>query len=128
MRDVLVAAKIAPEGQKLSRVNLLEIEKALRENPYLMSANCYYTDKGVLCIDVTPRKPILLVMASNGQRYYLDEKGSTMPANRFCLPLCVATGNITKEYAACCPWHAFSMPTNSGTGRWNRYTWRMPTM
>ena len=100
VRDVLVAAKIAPEGQKLSRVNLLEIEKVLRENPYLMSANCYYTDKGVLCIDVTPRKPILLVMASNGQRYYLDEKGSTMPANRFCLPLCVATGNITKEYAA----------------------------
>ncbi len=100
VRDVLVAEKIAPEGQKLSRVNLLEIEQSLRNDPYLMSANCYYTDKGVLCIDVMPRKPILLVMANNGKPYYLDEQGATMPANRFSLPLCVATGNITKEYAA----------------------------
>lgn len=99
IRDVLVAKKVAPEGQTLNRVNLLEIERYLEDNPYIASCNCYHTDKGVLCIEVMPRRPILLVMPHDGQRYYVDAEGATMPADRFNLPLCVATGNITKEYA-----------------------------
>ena len=57
------------------------------------------SDRGTLCINVTPQKPILMVMAENGEQYYLDKEGATMPLDKFNLQLCVATGNITPQFA-----------------------------
>ena len=38
-------------------------------------------------------------MQNNGENYYLDGSGAIMPVNNMNIDLCVATGNITKEYA-----------------------------
>jgi cell division protein FtsQ len=99
VQSVLKKEKIVLEGEKLGNINLEEIENCLEDNPYIDSAECYHSDRGTLCINVTPQKPILMVMAENGEQYYLDKEGATMPLDKFNLQLCVATGNITPQFA-----------------------------
>ncbi len=100
IHSLLKKQKIALQGEKLSQINLQEIEDLLKENPYIDSVDCYHTDRGALCISVFPQKPILMVMAGNGEKYYVDRRGNTMPLDKFNLSLCVATGNISKDFAA----------------------------
>ena len=95
----LTKNKISPEGQKVCQINLAQIEQCLKENPYIDNASCHYSTSGILCVHVHPRKPILHVMAQNGEEYYMDENGNTMPVGNFNLNLCVATGQIKKDYA-----------------------------
>ena len=99
VQSVLKKEKIVLEGEKLGNINLEEIENCLEDNPYIDSAECYHSDRGTLCINVTAQKPILMVMAENGEQYYLDKEGATMPLDKFNLQLCVATGNITPQFA-----------------------------
>lgn len=99
VQSILKKQKIVLEGEKLSQINLQEIENCLRKNPYIDSADCYHSDRGALCINVIPQRPILMVMAENGEEYYMDRKGATMPLDMFNLQLCVATGNITPQFA-----------------------------
>ncbi len=100
IHSILKKNKIALKGEKLSQINLQEIEDLLKENPYIDSVDCYHTDRGALCISVFPQRPVLMVMAAGGEQYYVDRKGNTMPMDKFNLSLCVATGNISREFAA----------------------------
>ena len=38
-------------------------------------------------------------MPQNGEDYYLDKNGLTMPVGNFNMDLCIATGNISKQFA-----------------------------
>ena len=60
---------------------------------------CFFTNSGSLCIKVLPRHPVLHIIAQNGEDYYVDNQGETMPVGNVNVDLCVATGNITKDYA-----------------------------
>ena len=99
VQNILAHNKISPEGQHLCRIDMPNIEKKLTQNPYIKSALCYHTSEGKLCILVSLMQPILHVIANNGEEYYLDRTGENMPIGNFNLNLCIATGNITKEYA-----------------------------
>lgn len=100
VQSILEKQKITVKGESLGRIDLQEIESCLEENPYIDSVECFHSDRGALCINVIPQKPILMVMAENGEQYYLDRKGATMPIDNFNLELCVATGNITPQFAS----------------------------
>ena len=91
--------KVDAEGKRLSEIDLLMIDSVITESPYVDRVKCYYTGSGTLCIQVTPQHPILHVMAQNGEDYYLDSKGVTMPVDTIKADLCVATGNISKDFA-----------------------------
>ena len=99
VRDIITQHKIYPEGQKLSQINLNDIETAVKTSPYVDSVLCYYTPKGTLCVKVNPVKPIIQIIAANGQQYYMDDKGKVLPTSDFDLDLCLATGNITPQTA-----------------------------
>ena len=96
---ILSQHKIAPEGQTEDQTNLSEIEKILDDDPCIGESHCYFTPTGILCIQVSPLQPILHVLAQNGEEYYLDKTGCTMPIKHFNLDVCVATGQISKDYA-----------------------------
>ncbi|MBO5660639.1 MAG: cell division protein FtsQ/DivIB [Bacteroidaceae bacterium] len=96
---ILSKHKISPKGQQLCHIDLPQIEKLVKENPYIAEADCFYTGQGLLRIEVTPLCPILHVIAQNGEDYYLDNSGSIMPVGDMNIDLCVATGNISQKFA-----------------------------
>ena len=96
---ILHRHKLDAEGRKLSEIDLPMIDSIIMESPYIARSRSYFTGGGTLCIQVTPQHPILHVMAQNGEDYYLDNKGVTMPVDTVKADLCVATGNISKDFA-----------------------------
>lgn len=97
--SIVSAANVPIQGQPVRDIDIKRIEAGIRSCPYIDSVICYYTPEDLMCIRVRPRKPILHVMADNGENYYMDGRGNDMPAGRFCLDLSLATGNITKQFA-----------------------------
>ena len=100
VRSILTRNKISPEGMKISDVDLAQIEKLMLDESHIERASCYYDAAGKLCIKVVPQQPILHVISQRGEDYYLSSTGLPMPTATFNVDLCVATGNITKEFAA----------------------------
>ena len=100
VRSILTRNKISPEGMKISEVSLEQIEQLMLEESHIERASCYYDAAGRLCIKVVPQQPILHVISQKGEDYYLSSTGLTMSTGTFNVDLCVATGNITKKFAA----------------------------
>ncbi len=96
---MLEKRKCDPTGQKMDRVMLSRIEETLRKNPYIEDVTSYKTPGGKVCVRIRQRIPILHVMSSDGQDYYLDRDGGQMPKSSYYADLAVATGNITLQYA-----------------------------
>ena len=99
IHNILTKNKIFAEGQKLSSIDIQGLEEILQKDPYIDSARCYCSAASHLCIQVIPQHPILHIIQDNGENYYLDGSGATMPVDNMNIDLCVATGNITKDYA-----------------------------
>ena len=100
VRSILTRTKISPEGMKISEVSLEQIEQLMLEESHIERASCYYDAAGRLCIKVVPQQPILHVISQKGEDYYLSSTGLSMSTGTFNVDLCVATGNITKKFAA----------------------------
>ncbi len=100
VRSILTRNKVQPEGMKISEVNLERIEQLMLDESHIEHASCYYDAAGRLCIRVVPQQPILHVISQKGEDYYLSSTGLPMATEAFNVDLCVATGNITKKFAA----------------------------
>ncbi len=96
---ILSSANVRIHNQPIRDINLNGVEAIIQNSPYIDSVICYYTPEDWMYVVVTPRNPILHVMAGNGENYYMDAQGNDMPTGDFALDLCLATGNITKQYA-----------------------------
>lgn len=99
IQELLTKNKFYVEGQKLSAIDIHSLEKLLCADPYIDSAICYCSAASHLFIQVIPQRPILHIMQNNGESYYLDGSGATMPVGYMNLDLCIATGNINKNFA-----------------------------
>lgn len=80
-------------------INANDIENLILASPYVDSVICYYTPENLMCIRVFTRIPVLHVINNSGDSYYMDMNGNDMPTNEFLMDICLATGNITKQYA-----------------------------
>lgn len=86
-------------GRDLKLININEIEKALKANPYIAFAKVYADMDGVLRIEVKQRQPILRIINAGGQDYYIDNDGLKMPMSpNFTANVLVATGNILEGF------------------------------
>ena len=95
----LVKQKISPIGQKMNEINTRQLEDALKQHPLIGNVECYRIPNGRIGIEVTQRIPILRIMASNGENYYLDEKGKTMPTANNAANVAIVTGHVNKAFA-----------------------------
>lgn len=100
IKSILTRNGIYPLGKPLNDVRVRAIEDALEKSPFVDRARCYKTTGGHVCISVTQRMPLIRVKADNGDDYYLDSRGGIMPNTRYTTDLIVATGNISRRYAA----------------------------
>ena len=99
IREWLTTHKTFPEGEKLSDIDLAAMESVLEENPYIENALCYTTAEDKVAIRVTPRIPLLHVINQNGDDFYIDNQGGTMPRGHHTVDLIVMTGNVHRSSA-----------------------------
>lgn len=98
--QMLGEQKCNPVGRLMDEVALGQVEAVLLKSPYIEDVTAYKTPGGKVCIAIRQRLPILHVMPDGGEDYYIDRTGSQMPKSYFSAHLPVATGHITREYAA----------------------------
>ena len=99
IRELLVSKKLFPEGKLLEEVDLTSMEKELTGSPYIDEALCFKTAEGRIVIRVTPRVPVLHVLNSDGEDFYIDNRGGIMPRGYHTIDLLVMTGNVPKKTA-----------------------------
>ena len=95
----LQKAHIYPLSRQMANINTREIEETLKMSPFVKTAECYKTQDGCVCINLTQRMPIVRIKAANGDDYYVDDKNSIMPNSHYTSDLIIATGSISKVYA-----------------------------
>lgn len=89
-----------PYGKQINEINTLAIQEALISNQMLKSAEVFVTSGGGIRAVVKQKTPILRVIASTGENYYIDKDGAKMPTSSLStIYLPVATGNIKEEFA-----------------------------
>lgn len=92
--------KMNPIGKPIDSIRTELLEAELRKHPLIDQVECYKTPSNKICIEVSQRIPILRVMNSSGENYYIDNKGIVMPPDAKCVAhLAVATGEIEKSFA-----------------------------
>jgi cell division protein FtsQ len=99
VEQLIVQSKCPIQGRNIKDIDTRTIEASIQNNPYIDSVACHYTSTNLLCIRVLPRRPVLHVISDNGEKYYMDINGNDMPTDVFLQDLCLATGNISKDYA-----------------------------
>jgi len=86
-------------GRNLEQINIHRIEQKLQSNPYIGFAKVYADMDGVLRIEIKQRQPILRILNSTGQDFYIDNDGLKMPISpNFTANVLVATGNIQEVF------------------------------
>jgi cell division protein FtsQ len=100
--DIIAAlkqARLYPVEQPMRTVNTDKIELELRRNGLISQVEAYKTASGTIKIKITEKKPILRIMTAS-EDYYIDSKGSIMPANiKYAVYAPIASGYIEKSLA-----------------------------
>ena len=96
---ILTKEKISPIGKKMEEINTRQMEDVLKKHPLIGEVECFRIPNGKIGIEVTQRIPLLRIMAANGENYYLDEKGVTMPTANNAANVAVVTGYVDKGFA-----------------------------
>lgn len=82
-------------GQALNTIDLDGIEDILSELRELECVEVYTTADGVLHIDADQRDPMMRVITSYGNNYYIDKYGHVIPHSQTYTPrMIVVSGNI----------------------------------
>jgi cell division protein FtsQ len=99
IKKILERNQIYPLDKHMKMINPRTIEDVLKRSPFVNTAQCYATQDGHVCINITQRLPIVRIKSNNGDDYYLDDQGGIMPNSRYTSDLIIATGHISKRFA-----------------------------
>lgn len=91
--------KLSPIGKKMGEINTRQLEEELGQHTLIGNVECFRTVGNRIGISVTQRVPILRVMAANGENYYVDDKGHTMPIPNSAANVAIVTGHVDKAFA-----------------------------
>lgn len=76
------------------------LEKIINTNPFIENAEVFSTIDGNLTISVIQRRPVLRVMNTRDEDFYIDKMGVFMPVSeKFTAPVIVANGYIFNSYS-----------------------------
>jgi cell division protein FtsQ len=87
-------------GQPRSSIDVAAIEKALNSHPDIKNAEVFLSIDGKLSVEVKQRRPLVRIINTDGESYYLDEEGKPMPlSDKFSARVLIANGNIFEPYS-----------------------------
>ena len=99
IQNLLKQKKLLPMKKQQQDITVRQLEEVLDEHPFVKKAECYLTSGGNVAIDIYQRIPILRVMSSNGEDYFVDSEGKIMRAPGRSVHVVVATGAIDRAFA-----------------------------
>jgi cell division protein FtsQ len=88
------------EGKTMNKINLLEIEQILKDNPFIIKAQVYATLDGEIKIKVAQKNPIARIINKEDESFYVDSAGYFMPLTDNCTPrVLIVNGEINESYS-----------------------------
>ena len=88
------------ENTSLKNINVNYLERLMYSNPWVERANVYLSIDGVVDIEIEQRQPILRIINTDGETYYMDTNGKLMLWSPDFTPrMLIASGNIKEKYA-----------------------------
>ncbi len=82
------------------RIQLRELEQLIAGLPHVQRAHAYRTIDGSIHIKTSQKQPVLRVITSNNDSYYIDSDGGMIPlSGRYTARVIVATGHIYNPYS-----------------------------
>jgi len=88
-------------NQKLKDIRVVEIENALNAHPAIEKADVSVDINGRAEIKVTQRKPVVRIMNTQGESYYIDSNGKLMPlSDNYSARVPFANGLIIEGYSS----------------------------
>jgi cell division protein FtsQ len=97
--NLIVKTTGNPQGKSLSEASIADVESALRKQPCVSSAQAYVSMDGKLRIQIEQRIPVLRVLNSYNETFYLDSFGYKIPVTGIKSPdVLVANGFIHEKY------------------------------
>jgi cell division protein FtsQ len=99
LRSILFSAGDSLIGTRINKLPLSLLELLVRNNKYVSDADVSVDIAGNLSLSVQQRRPLLRVVNSNNQSYYLDSRGFKMPlSDLYSARVLVANGAIAEGY------------------------------
>jgi cell division protein FtsQ len=87
-------------GRLMENINLHELEKKLKANPFIELAKVYADMDGIIKVEISQRQPIIRVMNQFDQDYYIDQHGVKIPLSaNFTARVLAANGYIDEVFA-----------------------------
>lgn len=87
-------------NKPMSKINVYELEKCLNAHPSIANAEVAVSVSGDVSINITQRKPLVRIINTSGESFYLDNKATLMPlADHYTARVLVVNGVITESYA-----------------------------
>ena len=82
-------------GKQLHAINISLLEKIIDANPFVLKAQVFSTVDGKLVVEVRQRTPIVRVINTFNESFYIDDGGVLMPiSEKFSAHVPVANGQI----------------------------------
>ncbi len=96
---ILLANNEPLVGRDLSKINIHQLEKALKANPFIEYAKVFADMDGIIRVQIKQREPVLRVMNMQNQDFYIDQQGLKIPmSGNFTAHVLVATGFIAEIF------------------------------
>ncbi len=95
--ELLYKKKKKVLGYGIDSLNISEVEKILFNHSAIKHCEVYKTIDGVLNIEIEQRNPVVRIINSKNQSYYIDEDATIMSlSNKYTSRVIVANGNINE--------------------------------
>ncbi len=99
VQRMLSQHKISPKGLRLNEIDRKQINQLLNDSPLLDTAYCYFNSATQLVIRACAYTPVLHIINEQGENFYLSSQGTILPPTELTPVLCVASGNINRNFA-----------------------------
>jgi len=87
-------------GRRMEYINIHELEKKLKANPFIEHAKVYVDMDGTINVEISQRQPILRLMNRFDQDFYVDQQGLKIPLSaNFTARVLAANGYIDELFA-----------------------------
>lgn len=87
-------------GRKMDNINLHDLERKLKANPFIEVARVYADMDGIICIEISQRQPVMRMMNQFDQDFYIDQHGLKMPLSaNFTAQVLAANGFIDEPFS-----------------------------
>jgi len=87
-------------GRRMNDINIYQLEKRLRANPFIEFAKVYADMDGVINVEISQRQPVLRIINRYDQDFYVDQHGLKIPLSaNFTARVLAANGYIDELFA-----------------------------